>query len=118
MDGYVLLTYFLQTLNQLTDVVLRKAENKPSLMTPVVHVFFSSPRKGMLASYGENFLELGADFLPRVTESSGSSALAEQVNTQLCQGHRDLDGLCSLELLHQIYSWGKAVYFCFAAFSC
>lgn len=77
----------LQCLHRLTDVVLRKGESKPSLMTPVVHVFFSNPRKGMLASYGENFHELEADKFPRVTESSGSSALSEQVNIQLCQGH-------------------------------
>lgn len=100
--------FFLQYLHQLTDAVLRKGESKPSLMAPVVRVFFSNPRKGMLASYSENFLELEADQLPRVTESSDSSALSDQANTQLCQGHGDLGGLCSLELLHQIYSWGKA----------
>lgn len=110
MDGSVLPTYFffLQCLHQLTDVALRKGESKPSLMAPVVRVFFSNPRKGMLASYSKNFLELEADQLPRVTESSDSSVLSDQANTQLCQGHGNLGGLCSLELLHQIYNWGKA----------
>lgn len=61
MDGSVLLTYFSQHLQQFTDVVLSKGESKPSLMTPVVHVIFSNPKKGTLASYGENFLELEAD---------------------------------------------------------
>lgn len=54
-------------------------------MTPVVLVFFSNPRKGILAACGENFLELEADYLPMVTKSSDSSALSEKVNTERCQ---------------------------------
>lgn len=56
-----------------------------SPMTPVVLVFFSNPRKGILAACGENFLELEADYLPMVTKSSDSSALSEKVNTERCQ---------------------------------
>lgn len=81
---------------------------KASLIILGVHIFFRNPKKGILASYGKNLLELEADQLPRVTQSSGSSALSEKINTQWCQEHGDLDGLCSPELLHQIYSWEKA----------
>lgn len=61
---------------------LEKERKQASLMTPVVLVFFSNPRKGILAAYGENFLELKVDYLPRVTKSSHSSALSEHVNTE------------------------------------
>lgn len=73
---------FLKCLDQLTDVALRKGGRKPSLMTPGMCASFNNPRKGMQAARGESSLEGQADQLPRVTESSGTSAL-------LGQGARD-----------------------------